>query len=93
MPKRIRLRPEVRKFAEAMELKLRKHDEDYSGWGDLTSGSLYTKARQELTELANAILSYNGDNGSWNTILEEAADVANFLMMICDNYGLLKEVE
>lgn len=86
------LRPEVRRFAEAMELKLRKHDKDYCGWKNCQQSYLYERARQEFSEFVSEVRlcekAVTGDY-SLTSCLSEAADVANFLMMICDNYGLL----
>ena len=86
MPKGIRLRPEVRKFAEAMEQKLRQNDFK-SPWCDCDVDWLYRKAKGELLELAGSILEKS------SSVLNEAADCANYLMMIADNCGLLKETE
>ena len=73
-----RWRPEVTNFADAMEAKLRKND--YKGHWHYT-GLQYLSMRltQEREELRRAV-----DRGNPEEVLNEAADVANFAMMIAD---------
>ena len=81
MAKAIRLRPEVRKFAEAMELNLRRHDSTKGGsegWHEMSISYLYRRSKEELMELASSILEESP------SVLNEAADCANFLMMLVD---------
>lgn len=89
---KIVLRPEVRKFAEQMELKLRTHDADRgpSGWRDSDVFWLASRILAEQRELLNALLRWplSASDGS---ILKECADIANFAMMVSDvvyRYGV-----
>lgn len=75
-------RPEVRAFADAMEEQLSANDHK-GGWQRDTALSLLRRLREETTELARAI-------GGEGDVLKEAADVANFAMMIADVSGALK---
>lgn len=83
-------RHEVRAFARLMEKKLRKHD-DRPGWKDETRGWLLSRLRDETEELHRAI--HKPDHGQpldSELIGREAADVANFAMMIADVCGALE---
>ena len=72
------MRASVRRLAQEMEERLR--DNDYKGgWDDCTPRWLLKRLRDETKELAAAIRQ-----DSQPTILQEAADVANFAMMIFD---------
>ena len=77
------LRPEVQWFAEQMELQLRANDWK-DGWQHDDQLKLLHRIRQETSELQFCLNPevFGGDAG--NTI-SEAADVANFAMMIADN--------
>jgi hypothetical protein len=77
------IRPSVLKFALAMEQNLRKHDTDYGieGWKDCNSDFLFTRLLKEVTELHQSL--YAADDHSPR---HEAVDVANFAMMIFDNF-------
>lgn len=69
------LRSEVAEFAQAMEARLRKND--WKGhWRHCTGAYLFNRMRGEITELSKAPPEDR---------LAEAADVANFAMMIADN--------
>lgn len=71
----VKLRPVVAAFAEAMELKLREND--HKGHWRYCSGTyLFNRLRGEVNELSRAPADQR---------LAEAADVANFAMMIADN--------
>lgn len=88
MSGRVTLRPEVRKFAERMELKLRKHDTDrgVTGWQSESTEYLMNQILEEYHELIVAIGS-----GNLYSVCDEAADVANFAMMVADvayRYGV-----
>lgn len=82
------LRPEVQKFAEAMERQLREND-DKGGWADMPEKYLILRTIEELGEVMTQLIIEDGRYG----LLQEAADVANFLMMICDNRGYLSPKE
>jgi NTP pyrophosphatase (non-canonical NTP hydrolase) len=73
------LRADVLWFAEKMESKL---DENLhkGGWEDSESAYLVRRLLEETGELIGAILDGEPDD----TIIAEAADVANFCMMIAD---------
>jgi len=71
----------VLKFAIAMSGKLSANS-DKSGWWNEDNGYLFRRLGQEIAELRRAIKK----NKSKEDIIGEAADVANFAMMIADNY-------
>lgn len=77
-------RPVVLTFAQVMETKLRKSDSK-GGWKDCNAVYLVKRLKQELQELEEALAV-----GSSQEIAREAADVANFAMMIADNCGGLR---
>lgn len=68
------LRPEVKWFAENMERKLRDN-EHKGGWKVMTARELWKRVDDELKELTEC---------EDEDFEDEAADVANFLMMLCD---------
>jgi hypothetical protein len=79
------VRPEVLAFALAMEAKLKANDHK-GGWQSMTITELVKRLRDELSELRWAI-SHDEGSGHGLThfdIPSEAADVANFAMMIFD---------
>ncbi len=71
------LRPEVQWFARAMERKLRENSHK-EGWREIDTLYGFQRAMSEMAELAEAVFS--GSPG--DRVLEESADVANFLMML-----------
>lgn len=75
------LRPEVRAFAAAMEKQLRANDHK-GGWQEEKVLWLLGRLREETDELSNALECRD-------CVLAEAADVANFAMMIADNCAVL----
>jgi hypothetical protein len=79
------LRGEVLLFALAMERKLRQNDHK-GGWKNEWSPRLLERLWEEHVELYAAIET-GGD------ILGEAADIANFAMMIADVEGALEDVK
>lgn len=74
-------RREVRLFAQLMERRLRENDHK-SGWKQDIAPTLFRRLQQETAELDGAI-----DFGRAVDIVREAADVANFAMMIADVRG------
>lgn len=70
----------VRWFRGRMVQKLRANDHK-RGWEDDGYEDLLLRLREETAELARAIRK----NRPPATIIKEAADVANFAMMIADN--------
>lgn len=74
-------RPEVMEFARAMEERLRAN-EHKGGWKHIHRDVLATMLQGEVDELLSAIRA-----GADNAIRDEAADVANFAMMLVDVCG------
>lgn len=75
----LKLRPEVEKFSATMECVLRDNDHK-GGWDDCDLSWLYKRLKEEVEELGEVLLS-----GDERAITKEAADVANFAMMIASN--------
>lgn len=69
------------RFAEAMSTEL-ANNRHKGGWEGCTFKYLLNRAKQELAELERAVKA----NESPEAVLSEAADVANFCMMIAENY-------
>ncbi len=86
------LRSEVNRFAKLMERKLRANDHK-GGWERETTAYLSRRLGQELKELRGAVARLNGSTDPTPeqvaTVGKEAADVANFAMMIADVCGAL----
>jgi len=95
-------RVEVRRFAEAMDAKLRRNDHK-GGWADCGRGYLRRRLRTELRELF-AILDtltrieakvdwserdQRAHDDACAKLLGECADVANFAMMVADTHDVL----
>lgn len=89
------IREEVMRFAKAMERKLRMNDYK-GGWKGrdgrahwaMSPEVLLERVEEELVELKKRDVNSDVvDTG----VLDEAADVANYLMMLCDVKGLLCE--
>ena len=78
--RQLNIRPEVMRFAEAMERKLRENHWK-GGWQDMSPGDILLRVREELKELTDCDDDFK--------LLGEAADVANYLMMLCDVKGML----
>lgn len=84
------MRPEVLAFAEAMESQLKANDHK-PGWKDDAAGPLLLRIREEVRELEQAV--YGSTEADRPLILAEAADVANFAMMVADVKGALAPAE
>ena len=69
----------VYNFAKIMENKLKQNDYK-GGWSNCDIKWLLSRLKEETVELEQAI-----ENKSKENIVKEAADVANFAMMIADN--------
>jgi NTP pyrophosphatase (non-canonical NTP hydrolase) len=90
------LRPSVAAFAALMERVLRDNDHK-GGWQDCEPEWLLMRLRQEVAELDEAMQKgtiarrdESGRTSDWPAdIAREAADVANFAMMIADVRGAL----
>ncbi len=76
------LREPLQRFATLMEETLRKHD-DRGGWENCREVWLLQRLREETLELEDAM------GRGQSSVPSEAADVANFAMMIADNSGWL----
>jgi len=72
------LRPSLRRFSYEMEKRLQEND-GKSSWRDCDSKWLFMRLIEEAGELARAL-----DGDYELSIISEAADVANFAMMIVD---------
>ena len=75
-------RESVSWFAQQMELKLKENDHK-GGWNKCTNESLFKRLQEETEELKMAMQNRFSPFGK--NIKHEAADVANFCMMIADN--------
>jgi NTP pyrophosphatase (non-canonical NTP hydrolase) len=100
---RVGLRKEVMRFAVLMENVLRANDHK-GGWSECDSKWLLERLREEVRELSEAVeerLAYARSNARsiedapriWLNLGREAADVANFAMMIADVCGELPKVK
>lgn len=85
-------RPEVVRFAAAMERKLEANDHK-RGWKHCETLYLMRRLRNEVGELAVLVNAARRGEAhvDRDAILSEAADVANFAMMVADVLGALKE--
>lgn len=75
----MKARHELKVFASAMEHKLTLNDHK-GGWEERSFPYLFARLRDEVNELEQAL-----NEGDWMAILFEAADVANYAMMIAWN--------
>ncbi|UOF80423.1 triphosphate pyrophosphohydrolase mazG-like domain protein [Caudoviricetes sp.] len=74
------LRPVVSWFAEEMEKRLTKNDHK-PGWDSDSFEALFKRLNDEALELEMAYYGGSPDD----EFIQEAADIANFAMMIADN--------
>lgn len=81
----VSLRPELKAFAEAMELRLRENDHK-SGWDEMGVNSAIRRCYDELRELDHAALI-----GSSFDQMHEAEDLANFAFFAWWNARLNRE--
>ncbi|MFA5103491.1 MAG: hypothetical protein WC525_10120 [Candidatus Thermoplasmatota archaeon] len=87
------IRPDVMRFALAMEWKLRQKDHR-SGWMGLDLFWLFKRLTEESKELSECLENSQHDPVVRNEeIANEAVDVANFAMMIHANTTTLKTIE
>lgn len=77
-------RTSVKWFAEQMELKLKENDYK-GGWARCDHSWLLDRLKQEVTELEKALEKVDNQEN----VIKEAADVANFALMIADLAGEL----
>jgi len=74
----MKLRPELVRFAEAMERKLRTHDKDrQKDVSGFDSSFCMDRIGEEYDELKGAY-----ERGVSAEVLDESVDVANFTMML-----------
>ena len=83
------LRPEVLAFAYLMEQKLKENDHK-GGWDNCEENYLLKRLKEEAFELER-VCDQVGDSPKHKRpkVGLEAADVANFAMMLADIYGAL----
>ena len=86
-------RKEVQEFACLMESKLQEN-EHKPHWGKCNQEYLLTRLDEEVEELHKCFFFYSPGGMSFfmdgqhkDKIAGEAADVANFAMMLWDNFG------
>lgn len=84
-------RPEVLSFARLMEAKLQQN-EGKGGWTDCNPWYLFGLMNREVEELRSTIPTALRPVDP-NALSLEAADVANFAMMIADVTGALDGLE
>lgn len=92
---------EVSAFALLMHDKLRENAHK-GGWGDVSVSEVLERLREEMEELeleaGDLIVAerYGTDDAEWlankrRMLAREAADVGNYLMILCDVAGALEE--
>lgn len=79
-----RVRPEVAALALAMETKLQRYAHRGS-WQADSLAHLFLRLTEEMRELEDAAA---GPTDS-TALLEAAADIANYAMIVCDNLGAI----
>ena len=89
----IELRPEVQKFAEAMEMKLRENDHK-GGWKNESVDYFEQRLLEEGRELAHVIKRFRDypervTDIDRSQLLKESADFMNYLMMLADVCGAI----
>ncbi|HHW13724.1 MAG TPA: hypothetical protein GXX28_02150 [Firmicutes bacterium] len=77
------IRPEVAAFALLMEAKLRENDGQKSDWRETELTDLQDGLLDEYGELEEAVATLCAGDGV-EDVYREAADVANYAMMIAD---------
>ncbi len=82
MLRKAEMRDVVKWFARAMEQRLKENDHK-GGWERCTDEYLFRRLVEEVGELSIAIHDTSSEREE--LVLKEAADVANFTMMIVDN--------
>jgi len=85
-------RPQVRQFADLMEARLKANDHK-AGWRGERLPYLFRRLREETDELFEAMRPSADWRMAPEAVGREAADVANFAMMIADICGALAASE
>ena len=80
--------PIVLDFAAKMEEKLdaNRHKGDQYGWRKKPTDALIDRLLDEVEELRRAADQHHHSGMSYRNVDREAADVANFAMMVADRY-------
>ena len=88
-----KVRPEVMRFAEAMEKVLQKNDFK-GGWDEMSLGEIFDRIEVEFKEAGDAWDSVK-KREHYEKVSLELIDVANFCMMFYDNWhrGELRQVK
>jgi len=86
----VKLRPEVQKFAEVMEKRLREHDEKKGLWNGEHPEWLLRMANSNVMSAMNFVHPETDESTEDGTrrrdmAVQEFADGANYLMMAHDN--------
>lgn len=76
----------VREFSNIMSVKLSENSHK-GGWQDMAKEELIHCLRTEVRELEDELEASDGTAEAQLMIRREAADVANFAMMIADRFG------
>jgi NTP pyrophosphatase (non-canonical NTP hydrolase) len=76
----------VKAFGEEMVKRLQVNSYK-GGWEKCPSDYLFKRLLEEVGELIESVLIGNTEA----SVLHEASDVANFAMMIADNYGATRK--
>jgi NTP pyrophosphatase (non-canonical NTP hydrolase) len=84
-----RWRPVVRIFADAMEREFRANDHK-PGWGDSDAKEMIARLDAEVGELKSVVEGSKSFANDSAEILSEAADVANFALIVADVCGALR---
>ena len=73
------MRPEMKRFAELMEAKLKENDFK-GGWQNDTSGELYSKLARQFEKIGICTSTSNV-----KIVREICVNIANYAMMMTDN--------
>ncbi len=94
----MRLRPGLKEFANKMECVLQSHANLGRHWRHCDKAFLATRLLEEVGELVGMLLTEEEELGKQSKflnysdcVLGECCDVANFAMMIADNFGGIRE--
>lgn len=88
------LRPEVYAFSKQMNNRLEENDhKDLIGWKSISTAEAIHHIGRNLSNLSTVEALYKKDQKVeyLESIIEEAADIGNYAMMIVDN--LVKEAD
>lgn len=87
----MRLRPALKQFADNMETVLKHHDNNYH-WRHCNEAYLVQRLNEEIGELIGVLLEGREAIVNYeDCVLNECCDIANFAMMIADNFGGMRE--